>query len=141
MSTEQQAKCNPGPLGLLGFGMTTVLLTLHNAGIIGLSAVIAAMGFALGGAAQIIAGILEFRNGNTFGGTAFTAYGFFWWSLVAIWSNPFGAGVAVQHNLYCVSLNDSVNSARVLLSWCFRMLLSSSTIPANASALKWASIS
>lgn len=77
---------NPAPLGLLGFGMTTVLLNLHNANIIPLSIVIIAMGFALGGLAQIIAGILEFRNGNTFAGTAFTAYGTFWWSLVVIWT-------------------------------------------------------
>ena len=79
---------NPGPLGLLGFGMTTVLLNLHNAGIIELSIMIVAMGFALGGLAQIIAGILEFKGGNTFGGTAFTAYGLFWWSLIVIWVNP-----------------------------------------------------
>lgn len=76
---------NPGPLGLLGFGMTTILLNLHNASIIPLSIVIIAMGMALGGLAQIIAGIFEFKNGNTFAGTAFTAYGTFWWSLVAIW--------------------------------------------------------
>ena len=76
---------NPGPLGLLGFGMTTILLNLHNASIIPLSIVIIGMGIALGGLAQIIAGILEFKNGNTFAGTAFTAYGTFWWSLVAIW--------------------------------------------------------
>ncbi len=68
---------NPAPLGLLGFGMTTVLLNLHNANIIPLSVVIVAMGFALGGAAQIIAGIMEFKKNNTFGATAFTAYGFF----------------------------------------------------------------
>ncbi len=80
---------NPGPLGLLGFGMTTVLLNLHNANIIPLSIVIIAMGFALGGAAQIIAGIMEFKKGNMFGATAFTAYGFFWWSLIMIWINPF----------------------------------------------------
>ena len=79
---------NPAPLGLLGFGMTTVLLNLHNAGIIELSVVIAAMGFALGGLAQIVAGVFELRQGNTFGGTAFTAYGLFWWSLVFIWLNP-----------------------------------------------------
>ncbi len=79
---------NPAPLGLLGFGMTTVLLNLHNASIIPLSIVIVAMGFALGGAAQIVAGIMEFKSGNTFGATAFTAYGFFWWSLIAIWINP-----------------------------------------------------
>ena len=80
---------NPAPLGLLGFGMTTVLLNLHNAGIIPLSVVIIAMGFALGGAAQIVAGIMEFRNKNLFGATAFSAYGFFWWSLIFIWCNPF----------------------------------------------------
>ena len=80
---------NPAPLGLLGFGMTTLLLNLHNAGLIELSIVIVAMGFALGGAAQIIAGLMEFRQNNTFGATAFTAYGFFWWSLILIWIKPF----------------------------------------------------
>ncbi len=86
---------NPAPLGLLGFGMTTVLLNLHNAGILPLSGMILAMGLCLGGAAQIIAGIMEFKKSNTFGATAFTAYGFFWWSLVLIWVNPFdGIGKA-----------------------------------------------
>jgi len=91
MSANQSEKktVNPAPLGLLGFGMTTVLLNLANAGIIELSIVIVAMGLALGGAAQIVAGITELRIGNTFGGTAFTAYGFFWWSLCLIWINPF----------------------------------------------------
>ena len=85
---------NPAPLGLLGFGMTTVLLNLHNAGLIPLSAVIVAMGFALGGAAQIVAGLMEFKNNNLFGATAFTAYGFFWWSLIFIWCNPFANAAA-----------------------------------------------
>lgn len=91
MSTGKtgSALANPAPLGLLGFGMTTFLLNLHNAGLIELSVVIIAMGFALGGAAQIIAGIIEFFKNNTFGATAFTAYGFFWWSLIFIWINPF----------------------------------------------------
>lgn len=90
MSTENHSSiANPAPLGLLGFGMTTCLLNLHNAGLIPLSIVIVAMGFALGGAAQIIAGIMEFKKNNTFGATAFTAYGFFWWSLILIWMNPF----------------------------------------------------
>ena len=71
MSAEKLNPVNPGPLGLLGFGMTTILLNLHNAEIIPLSIVIVAMGLALGGAAQIIAGILEFCHGNTFGGTVF----------------------------------------------------------------------
>ena len=92
MSVELKTKAaNPGPLGLLGFGMTTVLLNLHNAGLLPLSIVIVAMGIALGGLAQIIAGIRELCQGNTFGGTAFTAYGLFWWSLVLIWVNPFAA--------------------------------------------------
>ena len=90
MSTVTSAKvANPGPLGLLGFGMTTVLLNLHNAGLLPLSIAIVAMGIALGGLAQIIAGIRELCQGNTFAGTAFTAYGLFWWSLVLIWVNPF----------------------------------------------------
>ena len=91
MSTVTTKTANPGPLGLLGFGMTTVLLNLHNAGFLPLSIVIVAMGIALGGLAQIIAGIRELKQGNTFAGTAFTAYGLFWWSLVLIWVNPFAA--------------------------------------------------
>jgi len=94
VNSSEKKVANPGPLGLLGFGMTTVLLNLHNSGIIELSIVIVAMGFALGGTAQIIAGISELRVGNTFGGTAFTAYGFFWWSLCLIWINPFGVNPA-----------------------------------------------
>ena len=90
MSDNSQKMANPGPLGLLGFGTTTILLNLHNAGIIELSIVIVAMGFMLGGGAQVIAGITELKLGNTFGGTAFTAYGLFWWSLCLIWVNPFG---------------------------------------------------
>ena len=91
MSTVTTKTANPGPLGLLGFGMTTVLLNLHNAGFLPLSIVIVAMGIALGGLAQIIAGIRELKQGNTFAGTAFTAYGLFWWSLVLIWVNPFAS--------------------------------------------------
>jgi uncharacterized protein len=75
---------NPAPLGLLGFGMTTVLLNLHNAGYFTLGSMILAMGLAYGGAAQIIAGIMEWRKNNTFGTTAFTSYGLFWISLVVL---------------------------------------------------------
>lgn len=84
----KEKSANPGPLGLLGFGMTTVLLNLHNANIMPLSIVIVSMGLCLGGLAQIIAGIMEFRAGNSFGATAFTAYGCFWWSLILIWILP-----------------------------------------------------
>src|ERR1700751_3512456 len=75
---------NPAPLGLLGFGMTTVLLNMHNAGFFEINAMILAMGIWYGGVAQIIAGIMEWRKGNTFATTAFISYGFFWFSLVAL---------------------------------------------------------
>lgn len=75
---------NPAPLGLLGFGMTTVLLNLHNAGFYEMNSMIIAMGIFYGGLAQIIAGGMEWKKGNTFGTTAFLSYGFFWLSLVGI---------------------------------------------------------
>ena len=75
---------NPAPLGLMGFGMTTVLLNLHNAGFFALGSMILAMGIFYGGLAQIIAGIQEWKKNNTFGATAFTSYGLFWLTLVAL---------------------------------------------------------
>jgi succinate-acetate transporter protein len=78
------AIANPAPLGLFGFGMTTILLNIHNAGFYELNSMILAMGICYGGLAQIIAGILEAQKNNTFGLTAFTSYGFFWLSLVAL---------------------------------------------------------
>jgi succinate-acetate transporter protein len=88
---------NPAPLGLLGFGMTTVLLNLHNAGFFPLNSMILAMGIFYGGTAQIIAGLLEWRKGNTFATTAFISYGFFWLSLVGLLVLPkVGWGVAAD---------------------------------------------
>ena len=75
---------NPAPLGLFGFGMTTILLNLHNAGFYEMNSMILAMGLFYGGLAQVIAGILEYKKNNTFGMTAFISYGFFWISLVAL---------------------------------------------------------
>lgn len=75
---------NPAPLGLLGFGMTTVLLNFHNAGFYELNSMILAMGICYGGIAQIFAGIMEWRKNNTFAATAFISYGFFWLSLVTL---------------------------------------------------------
>src|SRR5665213_2513321 len=79
---------NPAPLGLLGFGTTTVLLNLHNAGCFELNSMILAMGLCYGGAAQVIAGIMEWKKGNTFASTAFISYGFFWLSFVALATLP-----------------------------------------------------
>jgi succinate-acetate transporter protein len=72
---------NPAPLGLAAFGMTTVLLNLHNSGLYGLDTMILAMGIFYGGIGQVIAGIMEFRKGNTFGTTAFCSFGLFWLTL------------------------------------------------------------
>ncbi|PHM39926.1 Succinate-acetate/proton symporter SatP [Xenorhabdus mauleonii] len=75
---------NPGPLGLMGFGMTTILLNLHNAGFFPLASAILSMGIFYGGLAQVLAGIFEYKKGNTFAATAFTSYGMFWLSLIAV---------------------------------------------------------
>jgi len=75
---------NPAPLGLCAFGMTTVLLNIHNAGFYEMNSMILAMGMFYGGIAQVIAGIIEAKKNNAFGLTAFTSYGFFWLSLVGL---------------------------------------------------------
>jgi uncharacterized protein len=98
---------NPAPLGLACFGVTTVVLSCINAGLIpgeAISAVVP-LAFSFGGFAQIIAGIMEFRNGNTFGTIAFTSYGaFWWWYAFLLWTvgagwikppDPRGVGVAL----------------------------------------------
>ncbi|HTX19402.1 MAG TPA: acetate uptake transporter [Bacteroidota bacterium] len=86
---------NPAPLGLLAFGMTTVLLNLHNAGFFELNSMILATGIFYGGLAQVLAGFMEWKKNNTFGMTAFCSYGFFWLILVALillpksgWADP-----------------------------------------------------
>jgi succinate-acetate transporter protein len=100
--TTRQIKdttANPAPLGLLGFGMTTVLLNLHNAGFYKLNSMILAMGIFYGGLAQIIAGVMEWKKNNTFGTTAFTSYGLFWLSLVGLIVLPnMGWGVLPPDN-------------------------------------------
>lgn len=90
MAEKNGILANPAPLGLMGFGMTTVLLNIHNTmpDEFKLNSIILAMGIFYGGLAQIIAGILEYRKGNTFGLTAFTSYGLFWMSLVFLWVFP-----------------------------------------------------
>ena len=82
MANSTQA--NPAPLALMGYGMTTILLNLHNTGLFAMDVAILAMGIFYGGIAQVLAGLLEFKKNNTFGLTAFTSYGMFWLSFVAI---------------------------------------------------------
>lgn len=96
---QQEFTGNPAPLGLMGFGMTTVLLNLHNTGLFTLGTMILAMGIFYGGAAQIIAGIMEWKKGNTFATTAFISYGFFWLTLVGLILMPkLGLGVAPDNS-------------------------------------------
>ena len=83
-TTIKDTTANPAPLGLCAFGMTTVLLNLHNAGYYPLDSMILAMGIFYGGSAQVIAGVMEWKKGNTFATTAFTSYGMFWLTLVAL---------------------------------------------------------
>jgi succinate-acetate transporter protein len=86
---------NPAPIGLLAFGLTTVLLNLHNAGFFDINTMVLAMGIFYGGAAQIIAGVMEWKKNNTFGATAFISYGSFWLTLVALLVMPgLGLGTA-----------------------------------------------
>jgi succinate-acetate transporter protein len=81
MANAQAPQVNPAALGLIGFGLTTVLLSLINAGVLPASgeAAVIPLAMAFGGTAQILAGLMEVRLGNTFGMTAFIAYGAFWW--------------------------------------------------------------
>jgi succinate-acetate transporter protein len=101
---------NPAPLGLAAFGLTTIVLSAINAGLLPHEAVAAVvpLAFAYGGVAQIIAGILEFRNGNTFGLVAFTSYGLFWWWF-ALLNWTIGAGLLKPPG--------SAGIASVLLAW------------------------
>lgn len=88
---------NPAPLGLIAFGLTTVLLNFHNAGFFPLDSMILAMGLAYGGTAQIIASAMEYKNGNTFATVAFGSYGLFWYSFVILLLLP-EMGLAVAPN-------------------------------------------
>lgn len=94
---------NPAPLGLLAFGMTTVLLNLHNIGLFKLDAMILGMGIFYGGVAQVIAGYMEWKKGNTFATTAFTSYGFFWLSFAAIALLPKAGLTSTPENASLVS--------------------------------------
>ncbi|MBN1193960.1 MAG: acetate uptake transporter [Methanomicrobiaceae archaeon] len=79
---------NPAPLGLCAFGMTTILLSIHNAGITGLTSPIVAMALFYGGLAQLIVGLMEWKKNNTFGMVTFGSFGLFWISFAAILMMP-----------------------------------------------------
>jgi uncharacterized protein len=96
---------DPGPLGLAGFAMTTFVLSMFNAGLVGKGGEPVVLGLALayGGLAQLLAGMWEFRTGNTFGAVAFTSFGAFWisfWAYVTF----FEAKVPVADQGHAVGL-------------------------------------
>ncbi len=118
---------NPAPLGLMGFGMTTVLLNLHNTGLFGLGSMILAMGIFYGGLAQVIAGVMEWKNGNTFGTLAFTSFGFFWLSLV---------GLIVLPMVGITTGNDASAFASYLFMWgIFTALMFFGTLRTNKATM------
>lgn len=97
-------EANPAGLGLVAFGLTTVLLSLINAGVLPMGGehVVIPLAIAFGGLMQIFAGAFEFRLGNTFGMTAFLSYGAFWWWFAGLllfahngWIDISGAGPTV----------------------------------------------
>ena len=104
----QDRSANPAPLGLLGFGMTTVLLNIHNAGFFEMNSMIFGMGIFYGGIAQIIAGIMESKKNNSFGFTAFISYGFFWLTLV---------GLLVMPKLGWIAPASQISMAYYLAMW------------------------
>ena len=105
--SSSQSYGNPAPLGLLGFGLTTILLNVHNAGFYPLTSMILGMGIFVGGLAQVIAGVQEWKVNNTFGATAFTMYGFFWLSFAALKLLPPS----------CVTTSTSLDAGVYLLLW------------------------
>jgi succinate-acetate transporter protein len=106
---QTPAIADPGPLGLAAFALTTFVLSMVNAGLVDKTAEPVVLGLALayGGTAQLLAGMWEFRNGNTFGATAFSSYGAFWisfWAFVTFFAKDVPAseaGVAV--GLYLIA--------------------------------------
>src|SRR6188472_1308725 len=85
-TVEAMAIADPAPLGLAAFALTTFVLSFFNAGLVSDKGVPVVLGLALayGGLAQLLAGMWEFRNNNTFGATAFTSYGAFWISFFVL---------------------------------------------------------
>jgi succinate-acetate transporter protein len=88
MIDVRDKSADASPLGLLGFGLTTFLLNMCNAGVFEFDSMILAMGLFYGGAAQVLAGIFEWSRGNTIGMVAFASYGFFWMSFAFTVSTP-----------------------------------------------------
>lgn len=117
---------NPAPLGLMAFGTTTVLLNLANAGVYALGSPILTMGLFYGGLAQILAGALEFRKGNTFGMTAFLSYGLFWESF---------AFILIFNSLGLMAFTSASLSAYLFIWGLFTLLMFFGTLRINGALM------
>jgi succinate-acetate transporter protein len=96
---------DPGPLGLAAFAMTTFVLSMFNANLVNGKGLPVVLGLALayGGIVQLLAGLWEFRTGNTFGAVAFCSFGAFWisfWALNALYAKDIGGNVGHAVGLY-----------------------------------------
>jgi uncharacterized protein len=100
---------DPGPLGLAAFALTTFILSMFNSGLVSHAGEPVVLGVALayGGIAQVLAGMWEFRTGNTFGAVAFTSFGGFWlsfWAFVTFFAGEIPAEhVAAAVGLYLIA--------------------------------------
>jgi succinate-acetate transporter protein len=109
VSEPQQAAmwkpADPAPLGLAGFAMTTFVLSIFNANLVSNKGLPVVLGLAVayGGVAQLLAGMWEFRNGNTFGALAFSSFGAFWisfWALEVFYAKDIGGNVGHAVGVY-----------------------------------------
>jgi succinate-acetate transporter protein len=105
MQASAWKPADPGPLGLAGFAMTTFVLSMFNSNLVDEKGVpvVLALALAYGGIVQLIAGIWEFRTGNTFGAVAFCSYGAFWlsfWALNVFYAKQIGGNVGHSVGLY-----------------------------------------
>src|SRR5437660_12142577 len=93
------AVANPAPLGLSAFALTTFVLSSSNAGFFKVNAIVIGLAFFYGGLVQLLAGLQEFKAGNTFGATAFCSYGGFWLAVGMILLPPTGIALSLGKNL------------------------------------------
>ena len=111
----------------MGFGVTTILLSLQHAGLVAMGSLVLALGILFGGIAQLVAGVMEWRKRNTFGTVAFTAYGLFWLSLVALMMMP---------RLGLADANDRSGMAAYLFVWgLFTVVLFVATLKMNRAVM------
>ena len=126
-SIVRDTSANPAPLGMMGFGVTTILLNLQHAGVVAQGSPVVTLGIASGGVAQLVAGVMEWRKKNTFGTVAFVAYGLFWLSLVALLVAP---------RLGLVDAADRSGMAAYLFVWgLFTVVLFVATLKMNRAVM------